>query len=424
MFIGKQPWETQGVRVIPNVQSTLKLNYFGVARKVLKAYSKGFSAATGTTYTQRDLDVTRLQAEASEDSNDFYQTVYEQVLATGEWDDLSGTQLMDIIIEVWMRALSSDYYRVFWLADTNKETLVTAGTISGTADTDYNALTGMWQRIFAAAATSPTADQIYRYQVVDAAVAQVDTVTLTGTSGTANVTVGGVAYLATFATNLNTTHANFVALHAAALLLRGITLTGSTTAIFTSTIPGQPTPTPAVANVSGDLAGSNAATTGNTAPSALASGESITIFEDLVTNCNRVLKEVPKASKILLCADDVYENYIEYLEGLGTERSHVQLEMKNGDIMEVLTYRGIKILPMGWGVHLDADFPHASGELYGYPHRVIYTENTNLVMGLDAMSEYGSTNIWYNPDEQENRFRNQTKMGTQYVHNQLMAVAF
>ena len=40
MFIGKSPWETQGVRVIPNVQSTLKLNYFGVANKLLKAYAK------------------------------------------------------------------------------------------------------------------------------------------------------------------------------------------------------------------------------------------------------------------------------------------------------------------------------------------------------------------------------------------------
>lgn len=421
MFVGKKPWETQGVRVIPNVQSTLKLNYFGKARKLLKAYVKGFSAGTGTVYTQRDLTVTRMKAEASEDSNDFYQTVYEQALQTGEWDDLTNTMLLQIIIDVWNRALESDYYRIFWLSDTNKESVDTAGVINGSADTDYNALTGIWQRIFANSATSPTANQIYRYQVADGAIAQVDTVTLTGTSGTCNVTVGGVAYLATFNSSLNQTHVDFVALHAAALLLRGITLTGTTTAIFTSTVPGQPTPTPVVsAFVTGDLSGGNVATTGNTAPSALASGESVTIFEDLFTNCPRVLKEVPKNNKIMLVADDVYENYIEYLEGLGTERSHLQLE--NGQ--EIYTYRGVKVIPLGWGVHLDADFPHASGELYGYPHRVIYTEFMNLVMGMDAMSEYNQTRIWYNEDEQENRFRNQIKMGTQYVHNEVMAVAY
>jgi len=105
---------------------------------------------------------------------------------------------------------------------------------------------------------------------------------------------------------------------------------------------------------------------------------------------------------------------------LGTERSHTMLL----DGVEFTTYRGVIVIPMGWGVHLDADFPHATGELYAYPHRVIYTETTNLVLGLDAMSEYNQTRIWYNEDEQENRFRNQIKMGTQYVHPKLMAVAY
>lgn len=41
--------------------------------------------------------------------------------------------------------------------------------------------------------------------------------TLTGTSGTANISVGGVNYLATFATNLATTADNFVTAHAAAI---------------------------------------------------------------------------------------------------------------------------------------------------------------------------------------------------------------
>jgi hypothetical protein len=47
-------------------------------------------------------------------------------------------------------------------------------------------------------------------------------VTLTGATGTANITVDGTAYLATFATSLTVTAANWVALHRAALLLRGI----------------------------------------------------------------------------------------------------------------------------------------------------------------------------------------------------------
>ena len=52
----------------------------------------------------------------------------------------------------------------------------------------------------------------------------VATITFTGTSGTANVNIGGVDYLATFASNLATTSANFVTAHAAAVA----TATGGT----------------------------------------------------------------------------------------------------------------------------------------------------------------------------------------------------
>ena len=58
------------------------------------------------------------------------------------------------------------------------------------------------------------------------------TITLTGASGTANISIGGVNYLATFATNLATTANNFVNSHAAAIFAA----TGATVNAFGSTI--------------------------------------------------------------------------------------------------------------------------------------------------------------------------------------------
>lgn len=96
-------------------------------------------------------------------------------------------------------------------------------------------------------------------------VAQVDTVTLTGTSGTANVqTAGGLTKLATFATDLETTAANFVTAHAAAYLAVGITVTSDgADLIFTSSTPGVAFASPTVANVTGDLDGTVDNTTAN-----------------------------------------------------------------------------------------------------------------------------------------------------------------
>lgn len=76
--------------------------------------------------------------------------------------------------------------------------------------------------------------------------------TLTGTSGTANITVGGVNYLATFTTNLTTSANDFVTSHATALLARGIKVTASS-GVLTFVAPTATFPVIATTNVSGNL---------------------------------------------------------------------------------------------------------------------------------------------------------------------------
>jgi hypothetical protein len=92
------------------------------------------------------------------------------------------------------------------------------------------------------------------------------TVTLTGTSGTANITIAGVNYLATFTTNLTTSAANFVTSHGATLLALGYTVTSSAAVITISALTSI-FPTVTITNATGDLAGTlgtqtNTATTG------------------------------------------------------------------------------------------------------------------------------------------------------------------
>lgn len=81
------------------------------------------------------------------------------------------------------------------------------------------------------------------------------TVTLTGTSGTADVTIDSVDYLATFATSLTVTANNFVTTHAAAILAaHGLTVTASAGVLtFSGLTVGFDSPT--IADVSGNLDG-------------------------------------------------------------------------------------------------------------------------------------------------------------------------
>lgn len=78
--------------------------------------------------------------------------------------------------------------------------------------------------------------------------------TLTGTSGTANITVNGVAYLVTFSSALATTAANFVATHKKALKalnLDVVNQSGTAVLIFKGATHGNLS----IANATGDLSG-------------------------------------------------------------------------------------------------------------------------------------------------------------------------
>lgn len=79
------------------------------------------------------------------------------------------------------------------------------------------------------------------------------TVTLTGTSGTANINIGGVNYLATFNTDLTTTAADFITTHSAALSTAGFTVTAEDGVI---TVVGLSSTFPvSITNATPDLAG-------------------------------------------------------------------------------------------------------------------------------------------------------------------------
>ena len=83
--------------------------------------------------------------------------------------------------------------------------------------------------------------------------------TLTGTSGTANINVGGADYLATFATDLTTTASNFVTAHAAAILAATGLVVTADTGVLTFTGEAEEFPAISIANATTNLAGTLAA---------------------------------------------------------------------------------------------------------------------------------------------------------------------
>lgn len=423
MVIGNDIYTQAGVRIIPNVQSTMNLQVWSGHQKIVKAYAKGFSGGTGATLATKTLTVVPMKAEAAQDAYAFAQTAYEVVLGKGvEWNNLdAAAQLKAIIQEVFLKAVELDLFRQFWLGDTGKET-VTGSTLiwSGTADTDYNAYNGIWKQLIAIASTTPTAGtNVKRVAFSHGSVAQVTTLgtfVVPSAGGDLDVTVAGKTYSVTYATDLSTTLTAFKNAHAAALLLRGITLTNTaTTLVFTSAIAGQPFGTITIASGS-DISATVTATTANTAPSALTTDEAYTAIASLYSTCQMPLRQLPATEKVFLVTYDVYDNYFQTLHDDGVYTEMGKNMIING--MPALSYQGIPVIPMPWDSFLATDFPTA------YPSRIIYTAKNNLILGIDTIGDSAKTEFWFNQDEQENRMRIQFKIGALVMHPDLTAVAY
>lgn len=130
--------------------------------------------------------------------------------------------------------------------------------------------------------------------------------TLTGTSGTANINVAGTNYLATFATNLATTASNFVTAHAANILAASGTTVTANAGVLTFVHASSGFPTITITNATTDLAGTLGAVAVVNTPSTggCMTSYSTTVVTDVVCEeCSPILNQLFTSE-----APEPYEN--------------------------------------------------------------------------------------------------------------------
>lgn len=105
--------------VMYGVKGSFKLNKFASLDKITKANAAGFSGQTGATLTQRSITVSRCEAEASQDGDTFYNTIYGEVLKSGNSkDDIDGTLIRQIASQIFTNGTQRDLNRQLWFGDT------------------------------------------------------------------------------------------------------------------------------------------------------------------------------------------------------------------------------------------------------------------------------------------------------------------
>lgn len=415
--------------VATDIKTEKELYMISPLEKITKGYQRGtsFVSSTGVTITAKTLRVSRMKAQVEQTTDEFWETAYQILVAKGvDANDLENSeQLKSIVLEAFMDALTRDVIRQGFFGDKKKETMTNTGGLyspSGTLDDHYKEYDGAWTHIDTSiAAASIASSQVvninsstYQDQV---AVAAVKTATLTGTSGTANVNINGVNYLATFATNLTTTAANFVTTHGPTIAARfGKCVVTSSGAgiIVTAGYPGMNVLV-TVTNVSGDLAGSVATTTAAVKNTTLKAGAAKDILQKVYEARSNELSEFDETECRFYVTRSVYENYLAYLQTqTGSEAAFVTLT--NG--ARTLSFNGIPVLKRAdWDKRIANDFGGVQ------PHRVLLTTPQALVIGTDAADDMAKVEAWYEMKDQLNYVRSQYCCGMQIVHELYIAVA-
>lgn len=412
------------VTVRTDLKTGEKLDLIGTLSKITKGYAQGtaFTPSTGVTVTQKEVTVVTMKAEVFQNGHAFLNWVKQEALKKGYAEnDITGTVFEEIVLAVFMRGLMADLNRQAFFGDTTKE-VVASFAPNGTLDTDYKEYDGLWTRVinaFDSAAIASTQrlniNVVTTYQTT-AAVAAVDTVTITGSSGTANLTINGVAYLATFNSTLTQTATDFAATHAATIAARFgkcVVTSSGADVIVTAGVPGMDVTT-SIANVTGNLAGSSANTTAAVQNTTLVAGSGKSILKGMYDKMPPELREQFMDLRYIVTSS-IYDRYLSDLEADGTEAAH----MKTIDGVRQLSFRGIPIIERrDWGVHIENDFGSAR------PHRAMLVIPANLIIGTDAENDVLNAEMWYDQNTQENKFRVEYKAGTQFLHEKFIVAAY
>ena len=417
--------------LIPDVKTSRELLMISPLDKITKGYQRGtsFTSSTGVVITPKTLTVARMKAQVEQTPDEFWQSVYQVLVDSGvDANDVENSpELKSIIIKAYTDAMTRDAIRQGWLGDTTLETMTATGSLyspSGTLNEHYKEYTGIIPRIKEMVRTG----EIAAAQVVDintstyqnvVAVKAKKTATLTGTSGTTNVTINGVDYLATFDTDLTTTAANFVTAYAATILARHgrcVVTSSGADIIVEAGVPGMNVLVTVSAAVSGNLTGSVAATTAAVRNTTLKAGAAVAILQALYEARTDELAEFDATEARFDVTRSVYENYLAYLQTQsGAEAAFSTLV--NG--VRTLTFNGIPVMKRpDWDKRWkSADFG------YVQPHFALLSTHKNYVWGTDSTDDIAQVEAWYEKKDQMNYFRTQYCAGTQIVHPVYVTVA-
>lgn len=129
---------------------------------------------------------------------------------------------------------------------------------------------------------------------------------------------------------------------------------------------------------------------------------------------NKTLRGIP--NRVFAVTQSIYDNLLTSYESI-TSGSNLQFQLLT-DGTQSLTFRGVPVIPIiAWD---DAIERYELSD----PHRILYTVKENHAVGLNVQSDDQKVGAWYERKDRQVYFEALYRLGYQYKHNLLQAIAY
>jgi hypothetical protein len=144
LFLGQD--YMQYMDVMPNVAGTIVLDRFQALSGITKAYASGaFSAETGEKGATVTITPKRMEAEVAFSGNSLFNKMKGQLMRAGhDFDNVDGTVVKNILLDLIGQGVQSDFNRQLWLSTLD----------SSAPDADFGIYDGIFEAAFNASANA------------------------------------------------------------------------------------------------------------------------------------------------------------------------------------------------------------------------------------------------------------------------------
>ena len=409
------------ITVRTDVKGTERLNRIGRPSMMTKPKAvPGFNPAGSFNLTYTDITVKPMSMEFEQNAREFWGSIVEQLLASGyKEDDIEQMKSPDIWNKIMLPLIATagqdDLIRQMFFANPLAEVMA-GGIPNGTIDDNYSGYNGFMSWLLKDTQTGviPAAQHIPIASSVAAVKAEKILTYTAGTDTAINVVINGVTYTQAFASNANTTVANWLTAHKAAIEARAdingviVTVTGAGIKVVSKS-KGQEFTFTATVTGTGTFAASGVVAA--TKAGKLAANESDSTLEAML---DAITPEMHEFNLNFMITSSMWRNLVHTFKSRETVLGDAV--MQNG--LKVKTYEGYPII-----VRPDWDKWITSAQNGIHPHRAVLTTSKNLLFATDGTSDSEMIETWYNQEAQMRRYRVQYKAQTAYLHKELVVLA-